>query len=330
MVRSVNETGVVHPSLTRRNAIMAAGGLAAAGFLALAACGRGGATSGTLRVGNQRGSTKALMLAAGVLDGAPYRVEWSEFPAAQNLLEALGSGAVDVGLVGDAPFQFAYQAGSPIVAVGAMAVVPPTPEGALAILVSPRSAARSIRDLVGKRIASTRGSIGHYLVLRALQQAGLKADAVHMVFLSPSDSQAALQTGAIDAWATWAPYTVAALAQGAHIAVDGRPFSNGTGFDVAYAGAAKAKRDLLADFLDRETKALAWAASHVEEYAAVLSRETGLPLAIARATAQRNGRVRTPIDAGLIAAQQSVLDTFRQAGEVKAPRPLAQAFAPIV
>ena len=90
-------------SLTRRHAIQAAGG-----FLALAACGRGGAASGTLRVGNQRGTTKALMLASGALDGAPYRVEWSEFPAAQNLLEALGSGAVDVGLVGDAPFQFAY------------------------------------------------------------------------------------------------------------------------------------------------------------------------------------------------------------------------------
>jgi sulfonate transport system substrate-binding protein len=187
-------------------------------------------------VGNQRGTTKALMLAAGVLDGAPYRVEWSEFPAAQSLLEALGSGAVDLGLVGDAPFQFAYQAGSPIVAVGAMAVVPPTPEGALAIIVPRGSTARSIRDLVGKRIASTRGSIGHYLVLRALQQADLPADAVHMVFLSPSDSQAALQTGAIDAWSTWTPYTVAALAQGARIAVDGRAFSNGAGFDVAYAG----------------------------------------------------------------------------------------------
>lgn len=88
------------PSLTRRHAILATGG-----FLALAACGRGGEASATLKVGNQRGTTKALMLAAGVLDGAPYRVEWSEFPAAQSLLEALGSGAVDLGLVGDAPFE---------------------------------------------------------------------------------------------------------------------------------------------------------------------------------------------------------------------------------
>ena len=312
------------PSLTRRHAILATGG-----FLALAACGRGGAASGLLRVGNQRGSTKAMMTAAGVLDGAPYRVEWSEFPAAQSLLEAIGSGAVDVGLVGDAPFQFAYQAGSPIVAIGAMATAKPVPAGLLAILVPARSRAQSISDLVGKRIATTRGSIGHYLVLRALQQAGLAPDALRLVFLSPSDSQAALQTGAIDGWSTWTPYTVAAMAQGARIAVDGGPFSDGLGLDVAHAGAVETKRSLLVDFLDREARALAWAAAHVDEYAAVLSHETGLPLDIAKASAQRGTRLRTPIDATLIAAQQTVLDTFGKAGEVKAKRPLAQAFVPL-
>src|SRR4051812_41581504 len=70
-----------------------------------------------LRVGSQKGGTKSLMLAAGVLEGAPYRIQWAEFPAAQNLLEALGAGAVDLGQVGDAPFLFAYASGSKIKAV---------------------------------------------------------------------------------------------------------------------------------------------------------------------------------------------------------------------
>ena len=93
---------------------------ALSGLLLLAGC--GGGVSGdadTLHVGSQRGGTKALMLASGVLDGAPYKIEWSEFPAAQHLLEAIGGGAVDVGLTGDAPFIFAYQSGSRIQAVGA-------------------------------------------------------------------------------------------------------------------------------------------------------------------------------------------------------------------
>ncbi len=50
-----------------------------------------------LRVGDQRGNARALMEAAGVLDGLPYRLEWSEFPAAAPLLEALNAKAIDAG-----------------------------------------------------------------------------------------------------------------------------------------------------------------------------------------------------------------------------------------
>ena len=33
----------------------------------------------------------------------PYKIEWKEFQAAAPLLEALGAGAIETGLVGDAP-----------------------------------------------------------------------------------------------------------------------------------------------------------------------------------------------------------------------------------
>lgn len=309
--------------LSRRQAIVTSGA-----FLALAACGKGGGGATTLRVGSQKGGTKALMLASGALQGAPYAIEWSDFPAAQNLLEALASDAVDVGLVGDAPFQFAYQSGSPARVVGAMKS-DSRGAGALAVVVNGHSPARSIRDLVGKRVATTRGSIGHYLILRALAAAGLPFDAVRITWLSPSDSKAALQTGAIDGWSTWVPYTAAALAEGARIVVDGRDFAQGVGFDVASAGAIRDKRLLLADFLGREAKALAWSNDHAADYARILATETGLPLPIAEATVRLNNRQRTPVDAGLIASQQVILDTFRQAGEFKASRPLKAGFQPL-
>ncbi|HEX7948420.1 MAG TPA: aliphatic sulfonate ABC transporter substrate-binding protein, partial [Phenylobacterium sp.] len=95
--------------------------LAGIGAAGLAACApQGPATSGTLlKIGSQKGGTKALMLASGALVGAPYKVEWSEFAAAQPLLEAIAAGAVDVGAVGDAPFLFAFASGTPIKAVQA-------------------------------------------------------------------------------------------------------------------------------------------------------------------------------------------------------------------
>lgn len=291
--------------------------------LALAAC--NGKGKDVLKVGSQRGGTKALLLAAGALDKAGYDIEWSEFPAAQNLLEALGSGAVDVGLVGDAPFQFAFQSGSPIRAVGAMAPAAKIP-GALGILVAKPSPAQSLNDLLGRKVATTHGSIGHYLVLRALQANGHPSNAVQLTFLSPSDSQAALQTGAVDAWSTWAPYTVAAIAGGARELVDGRMYARGVAYDVASDSAIAGKRHILSDFLARESRALVWATTHADAYAQVLSLETGLPLPVAKDTVACSSRLRTPIDASLIAGQQVILDTFHTSGDIAAARPLADAF----
>src|ERR1700710_929496 len=111
---------------------------------------------GVLRVGDQKGNSQAVMEAAGVLKDVPYKIEWKEFPAAAPLLEALGAGAIDTGLVGDAPFTFAAAADAPIKAIG---TVRQTREG-LAILVPKESKIGSFEDLKGKKIATGRGSIG--------------------------------------------------------------------------------------------------------------------------------------------------------------------------
>jgi sulfonate transport system substrate-binding protein len=89
----------------------------------------------TLRVGDQKGNSQAVMEAAGVLKDVPYRIEWKEFQAAAPLLEALGAGAIDTGLVGDAPFTFAAASGVPVKGIAA---IRQTREG-LAILVPEKS-----------------------------------------------------------------------------------------------------------------------------------------------------------------------------------------------
>jgi sulfonate transport system substrate-binding protein len=295
-----------------------------AASLALAGCGRGDGTD-VLRVGSQKGGTKALMLAAGVLGGIGYEIEWAEFPAAQNLLEAIGSGAVDVGLVGDAPFQFAYQNGGPIRAVAAQRA-DPRPAEALAIVVSANSRVHKLEDLRGKAIATGRGSIGHYTLLRVIQRAGWQPSDVKIVFLSPSDAAAALAAGSVAAWSTWVPYVPLVLSQGGRVVVDGADYTFGCSFEVANVEAIERKRTILSDFLAREAKALVWAAGHLDEYGQVLAQETGLSPAIARIAVEKNARQNVPIDDELIQEQRLVLDTFVHAGEVEPRRPLSQAF----
>src|SRR3981189_934369 len=148
----------------------------------------------SLRVGDQKGNSQAVMEAAGVLKDVPYRIEGKEFPAAAPLLEALGAGAIDTGLVGDAPFTFAAAANVPVKAIGA---VRQTREG-LAILVPKESGIRGFEDLKGKKIATGRGSIGHQLILAALESKGWSANDVRIVFLAPSDAKVAYTQGSVD------------------------------------------------------------------------------------------------------------------------------------
>jgi sulfonate transport system substrate-binding protein len=289
---------------------------------------RAGQAGALLHIGSQRGGTKALLISSGALDGAPYKVEWSEFPAAQNLLEAIGAGAVDVGLAGDAPFQFAYESGQPIKAVGGLSARP-RPHGTLAILVPKGSAIHSVADLRGKTIATGRGSIGHYTLLRVLAANGLKPGDVKISFLSPGDSKAAFDSGSIDAWSTWSPYVPTALASGARIVADGADYFETYAFDVANADAAVAKKDILTDFLRREAKAYLWAKAHPDRFARILAQETGLPPAIALYHVTHQPFVRVPIDAALKVEEQTVVAQFRAAGALAGSRPLDDAYLPL-
>src|SRR5438132_5161808 len=157
--------------------------IVAAGLLLVAITSAGAQT--TLPVGDQKGNSQAVMEAAGVLKGVPYKIEWKEFPAAAPLLEALAAGAIETGLVGDAPFTFAAAANVPVKAIAA---IRQTREG-LAILVPENSPIKNFADLRGKKIATGRGSIGHQLILAALEKNGWGASDLQIAFLAPSDAK---------------------------------------------------------------------------------------------------------------------------------------------
>ncbi|AEG51139.1 aliphatic sulfonates family ABC transporter, periplasmic ligand-binding protein [Sphingobium chlorophenolicum L-1] len=308
-----------------KGALIAVALVAAAGFGLVAAKFSGGDDDKILRVANQKGQVKSMMIASGVLKDAPYTVEWSEFPAAQPLLEAVGGGAADLGLAADAPFIFAYQSGSPVKAIGVQTPAAQAGE-ALAILVKNGSPARSVQDLIGKSVATTRGSIGHHLLLQALERAHIPADRVRVTFLPPGDAKAAFDSGAIDAWSTWTPYTNVAIKEGARAVVDAKDYGLPVYIDIAHAASIAPKRALLADFLQREAKAVQWARAHPDEFAQVLSKQTGLPLDIARASFDRNNRAAQPIDGRIVAHEQAITQRFQRAGLTDGKRRVADAF----
>lgn len=304
--------------------------IVAAGLLFLRHASPSRAAAGdTLTVGDQRGGAQALLAAAGELDNLPYRIDWAVFPAAAPLLEALSAGAVDVGGVGGAPFAFAYASGAHIRAVYAYRAADGAGR-ASAVIVRRDSPLRTVADLKGKKVATIRGSAGQNLVLRLLEQAGLKASDVEWVYLANGESKAALGTGAIDAWSTWGSYVgIALLEDGDRVLADGTGLSKDVGFFAANDGALTAKRAILADFVQRLSRAKTWAQQHPRDYAAVLARETGLPFRVALFAITSNLGSTVPIDDRLVAEQVRIFERYRRAGVIAAVPDLRGGYDPI-
>jgi sulfonate transport system substrate-binding protein len=287
--------------------------------LALAACLALGMTGlalaqTTLRVGDQKGNSQAVMEAAGVLKDVPYKIEWKEFPAAAPLLEALGAGAIETGLVGDAPFTFAAAANVPVKAIGAIR----QSQHGLAILVPKGSPIRDFDDLKGKKIATGRGSIGHQLILAALESRGWSANDVQIVFLAPSDAKVAYTQGSVDAWSTWEPYVSQeeVLFQ-SRLVITAEGLTPGIGFQVATPNAIRDKRPELEDFLRRLTAARAWSLSNVNAYAETWGRLMGIPPAVPLNWLSRARIHIVPIDDGVVADEQQTIDLYFRSGLIK-------------
>lgn len=268
-----------------------------------------------LKVGDQALQTRGILEASGQLKDLPYQIEWFNFPAAQPLGEALNAGAVDVGGLGDAPLVFALAAGARVRAVAATRSHPVD----LAIVVNAHSAITDVAGLKGKRIATTRGSIGHFLALAALKKANVPLSDVTLVFLAPADAKAALASGSVDAWSVWDPYTALGESRDHdRIIANGVGLSEGLSYQVATDRAIADKRAQLADFLRRVALGQEWALSHPAEVAAMQSRVTGLPPDVLTTVYQRGQAHPVAIDDSVITAQQRTADIYTSANVIPA------------
>ncbi len=305
----------------RRKLLSVGLGLAAAGVLRPAR-----AAGGTVRVGYQKYGSLVLLKARGTLETAlkplGYAVTWSEFPSGPPLMEALNAGAIDFGTAGEAPPIFA-QAASPDLRY--VATEPPAPRGE-AILVPRDSPVRSVADLRGRTLALNKGSNVHFLVVRALEQAGLPYDAVKFAFLAPADANAAFVRGSVDAWAIWDPYLAAAeRATGARVLADGRGIAPNREFYLSRRGFTEANPEIIAAVLTAIGAIDTWAAGHAETVAAALAPSVGIPAPVLKIALERQSYGAAPLDAAAIADQQRVADAFHGLGLLPKPIRVADA-----
>ena len=267
----------------------------------------------TLRIGYQKGSI-ALLLAKehGLLEKRfpQTAVQWIEFPAGPQMLEAINVNALDIGSTGDIPPLFAQAAGADLVYIG---TEPPKPQ-AETILVRADSSLKNIADLKGKKVAFQRGSSSHNLILRALNKAGLSYQDIQPMNLPPANARAAFEQGSVDAWAIWEPYSSLALSQG-----NVRVLANGEGLNLsgpvytARRAYAKANGAFVHALLNELTGAEGLTRSQREESLKVVKKYMGLPDdVIASYLDNRPPSPILPIDESIISTQQMTADLFYQ------------------
>ncbi len=287
-----------------------------AGIILLPGCSSNGGLENVIRIGYQKWGTYSILKASGRLERAfearGVRVEWVEFPAGPPLLEALNAGSIDLGHAGDSPPLFAQAAGVPLVYI---AVSSSSPESS-AILVLDSSDIRVVADLKGKRVGFTKGTSGHTMVVRVLEKHGLTVGDITPVYLPPADGRVALESGAIDAWSIWDPYSAAAEnAGGVRRLVGGSGFVTGREFYFASRKALDEHRDVVRAFLGELLRVKNWAKEHRAEVNQLLAEQTKLdPVAVTLAENRRNRYDTGPLTAELVADQQALADRYVELG----------------
>ena len=267
----------------------------------------------TLRIGYQKYGTLTVLKARGDLEKrlAPQGIEvkWTEFPAGPQLLEGLNVGSIDFGTVGEAPPIFAQAAGADLVY---LANQPPAP-AAEAIVVPKDSALKSVADLKGRKVALNKGSNVHYLLLKALEKAGVKYSEVNVVFLPPADARAAFERGAVDAWVIWDPFLAAAEKQlGVKVLTDGRGLVANHQFYLAARPYADKRPQVIQSIVEELAKLDRWAEGNAKEVAALLAPQIGLDAGITELAASRFAYGIVPINATVAAEQQKIADAFSE------------------
>jgi sulfonate transport system substrate-binding protein len=290
-----------------------AGSLAAAALILTLQTAAVAADVVTLRVGDQKGGNRSLLEISGLAKDLPYKIEWSEFPAAAPILEAINAGALDVGYTGDLSFLTVYAAGAPIKAIGGTRSDARTQ----AILVRNDSPIRTAADLKGKKLGGTRAGWGQFLISATLEKGGYKVEDAAFSALGPVDAKVALLAGSIDGWAVWEPYvSYAILKDNARIVADGEGLTPTITFVVASDQAIATKRAAVSDLLQRLNRARLWSLDHIPEYAKSTSELTKLPEdVLARAySAQRTSPI--VIDESVIREFQEAADRATRYGIV--------------
>jgi len=267
----------------------------------------------SLRIGYQKYGTLVLLKAKGTLEkrlaAQGISVQWTEFPGGPQLLEGLNVGSVDFGVTGETPPVFAQAAGADLLYV---AYEPPAPTSE-AILVPKDSGLKSVADLKGKKVALNKGSNVHYLLVRALEDAGVKYSEIQPVYLPPADARAAFESGSVDAWVIWDPFLAAAEKQlSARVLRNGQKLVDNHQFYLSTRNYAQKNPEVIKVLIEEVRAVGEDSKADPDKVTEQVAPLLGLPKDITALAVKRQGYGAQFLTPAVVNAQQKIADSFTE------------------
>jgi sulfonate transport system substrate-binding protein len=268
-----------------------------------------------VRIGYQKNGPLIIVKSLGNLDekleSMGYAVEWNEFQAGPLLVEALNAESIDFGRTGNTPPIFAQAAGTSFhyIAAGFSKY-----EGS-GILVPQDSSIKELTDLKNKTVGFANGSSSHYLIIQALEKAGLAYSDIEPAFLNPGDARVAFEQGTIDAMVVWDPYVAST-----ELHSDGRMLVNGEGlttdrdFFVATTAFSVNHPEAIETILKEIDITMDWANQNQEELVEMLTPILNLDHASVQKSVERRVYGVEEISREIMEEQQEIADTFFDLG----------------
>lgn len=163
--------------------------------------------AGTLM--RDRGAFENELNQLGKSTGRKYRVVWQDFSSGAPLTAQMIATHVDIGSMGDYPLltngsktKKYDDAQTRLIAITGYSL-----RGSLnQVVVSNGSPARTLADLVGKRLSTSLGSAGDGMISTALQRNGIDQHSVHTVNQDPSIGASAIDGDQVEALAQFVPW----------------------------------------------------------------------------------------------------------------------------
>ena len=204
-------------------------------------------------------------------------IKWVYSAGSSNALNFLQGNAIDFGSTAGSAALLSRANGNPVKAV----YIYEQPEWT-ALVVGKDSAAKSITDLKGKKIAAQKGTDPYFFLLRTLAGAGLTQGDIQYVNLPHAEGRTALERGQVDAWSGLDPHMAASeLQAGSKLIYRNKDF-NTYGFLNGREDFVKRYPETTKTLIRLYEQAKQWISDHPDDAAKILADEAQLDVAVAR------------------------------------------------